>query len=290
MSLHPTICHWPLHEQALVLLFSVIIVGFLQFLVIVGCMVSLYRAVFDRECASDRFRFNPDNSTPIQCNLSNAMRVQGIWYSASYLLWYLPTTIYLVIFETILGISPFFIMIISAFTVNFIGFTNAVVYLRPRYLELLRDNPTLGRMRILQMTINDQRRHRSPRGRTSLPVTRRPSTVISPSNRLSDEYDSSFSLLRTCKNLFRCGRLCQCCDKSKNKSSLQETPSNDHHTPDQEEAGVAQNEFDTGRYEGLGSKSKDEFGETLGEIRKGGTLRIHDDDKKGIERQNEEGQ
>ena len=123
-------------------------IAFVQLLVIVACMISLYRTVLGREISSDRFRFNAENRPP-QRDLSNAMKSQGLWYSGSYLLWVLIRNG----IETFVGDSPLWLKAIAAVTFHFIGFSNAMIYFRPRYLKLLSDHPDGSKLRICLYTI-----------------------------------------------------------------------------------------------------------------------------------------
>ena len=167
-------------EKATEIIFFIIIIGLLQFLAIVVCMVLLYRAIFNFESA-DGFRDNPDEDRPVRRDLSNSMRIQGIWYSMSYLLWYLPTSIQTGIFDILLDVSPLVLRIISRFTFHFIGFSNAIVYFRPRYLILRSENPAFGLLTILRMTIQDQRPPNAVQRRTSVTLTELPSSTTTTS-------------------------------------------------------------------------------------------------------------
>ena len=109
--------------------------------IIVICMVMMYKAVLGRERSGDRFRFRPTSTTTSNSNprrtLSNAMKSQGMWYSVAFLFTFFP-----------LLISPFWNAyprkVLAAFTLNLIGFTNAVIYIRPRLLKFRRDHPNIG--------------------------------------------------------------------------------------------------------------------------------------------------
>ena len=137
-------------------------------LVIITSMGMMYKAILARERGNDQYRFSlsranrdsssttvPSRTNQRRClcganrnnrNLSTTMRRQGIWYSGAFLISFAPTVLIAVI-------SPYWIYLVAAFTFNMIGFTNALVYIRPRFLSLRRENPHLSFVICLWYTV-----------------------------------------------------------------------------------------------------------------------------------------
>ena len=133
---------------------------FFSILVICLCMYLLYRAVLQREISSERFRFQPTGSSTTTSTtqhssqhrpLSKAMRRQGLWYSGSSLVWVLPWLLYEVV--DMFTIPPFWLTCIVAATLPSMGWLNAIVYFRPRYLEFRRTHPEVNWIKSLKLTL-----------------------------------------------------------------------------------------------------------------------------------------
>ena len=82
-------------------------------------------------------------------NLANAMRVQGIWYCAVFVLTFLPFTIK----KKFYVFSSTWNYIVACST-NLIGFLNAVVFIRPRFVKMRRDYPRESFLSSLRHTIS----------------------------------------------------------------------------------------------------------------------------------------
>ena len=120
------------------------------------CMIKIYSAVLQQDRRGDWFRFPSSSSAISNANgisrastnvnigrhssadpsreLSNAMRLQGLWYSGAFLFTFFPLMLYF-----IWNIDAFYLLVL--FTFNLLGFTNAVIYIRPRFLKFRRDYP-----------------------------------------------------------------------------------------------------------------------------------------------------
>ena len=114
----------------------------LESVVIIFCMIRMYTAVLhqetNRHCFSVEFlrRFflrNSSNSTP----LSSMMSSQGLWYSGAFLFTFVPAMIYVMT-------ENYWTHFLCIFTYHILGFTNAVIYVRPSFLKLRHDFPGLG--------------------------------------------------------------------------------------------------------------------------------------------------
>jgi hypothetical protein len=106
--------------------------------IIITCMAKMYTTVLQQERSGDRFRFSPTAASNIQRRtLSNAMRSQGLWYSGAFLFSFSP-----------LIVSKFWesyiVAVLSALALNSLGFTNALIYVRPRFLKFCQDYPNVG--------------------------------------------------------------------------------------------------------------------------------------------------
>jgi hypothetical protein len=140
------------------------VVIFLAACTISFCMIKIYLAVLQQDRSGDWFRF-PASSNTISSStngissrattrannnvndrhsnanpsreLSNMIRMQGLWYSVAFFLSFFPLMLYF-----IWKITAFYLL--AFFTFNLIGFTNAVIYIRPRFLKFRRDHPTVG--------------------------------------------------------------------------------------------------------------------------------------------------
>ena len=160
---------------------------------IIGCMIMMYSATLQRERSGNRFRFStsivsttrgelnnaaalgqPPTSSPssspvrIRRNLSDVMRAQGLWYSGAFLISFSPIMLSAFIDTNWLGA-------VMTVTIDMLGFTNAVIYIRPRFLTFRRDYPNIGIASSLWHTLV----------RSNLPTTtRRQSEAISMSSPL----------------------------------------------------------------------------------------------------------
>ena len=123
---------------------------------IIVCMVKLYTAVIQRERSGDRFRFSRSSfiiTSPAEIppsaitqrsssirhhrDLSRTMRSQGLWYSGAFLFTFFPVGL--------LSLWQIEILIYLALVAaRFIGFTNAVIYVRPKFLKFRRDHRNIG--------------------------------------------------------------------------------------------------------------------------------------------------
>lgn len=112
---------------------------FIGFCIIFSCMVQMYNAVLQQEISGDRFRFrvvaNPRRA------LSSTMRSQGLWYSGAFLFTFSPLAVNYYWDDYI---WDQYIMKLLVLSVNSLGFTNAVIYIRPRFVKFRRENPNVG--------------------------------------------------------------------------------------------------------------------------------------------------
>jgi hypothetical protein len=129
---------------------------------IIGCMIMMYSATLQRERSANRFRFStifsttggesnnnnaalgqPPTGSPsssivrIRRNLSDVMRAQGLWYSGAFLISFSPIMLSAFIDTNWLGA-------VMTVTIDMLGFTNAVIYIRPRFLTFRRNYPNIG--------------------------------------------------------------------------------------------------------------------------------------------------
>lgn len=129
-------------------LFNSILV-YISACVIIMSMVMMYRAILDRERSNDQYRFSTTSTTVnvvsnnnrpfLRRNLSNTMRSQGLWYSGAFLVSFFPISVYYTFF-----FDPYWLLIIVSLTANMVGFFNAVIYVRPRFVKFRRDNSHIG--------------------------------------------------------------------------------------------------------------------------------------------------
>ena len=121
---------------------------------IIVCMVKMYRATLHRERSGDQFRFSRPSANDNQSrNLSNTMRSQGSWYSGAFLFTFFPGLL------LVLGINVEYIskrsaqLLLVSLPLNVMGFNNAVMYVRPRFLKFCREHPNLGVVSSLWYTL-----------------------------------------------------------------------------------------------------------------------------------------
>jgi hypothetical protein len=125
---------------------------FLAACAIIFCMIRIYSAVLKQDRSGDRFRFRMSSSARASANvnngprrsaldrsreLSNTMKSQGLWYSGAFLFTFFPLML-----RFIWHIDAIHVLV--SFTFHLIGFTNAVIYIRPRFLKFRRDYPAVG--------------------------------------------------------------------------------------------------------------------------------------------------
>jgi hypothetical protein len=147
---------------------------------IIGCMIMMYSTTLQRERSGDRFRFstiftattttatenddmNRQSARPFRThrNLSQTMKAQGLWYSGAYLISFLPVLLASFIKQYWLGVMMV--------TIDMLGFTNAVIYIRPRFLKFRRNCPDIGIGSSLWHTLVRTRPTPSPTRRISIP-------------------------------------------------------------------------------------------------------------------------
>ena len=121
--------------------------------VIIFCMLKMYKAVLQRERSGDRFRFTTSSGANSSTNsrassnrrsganpnrqLSRMMGRQGLWYSGAFLFTFVPLLVYSITNNHIVD----WVMLYSF---HLIGFTNFVIYIRPRFVNFRMTNPTVG--------------------------------------------------------------------------------------------------------------------------------------------------
>jgi cytochrome bd-type quinol oxidase subunit 2 len=105
--------------------------------IIITCMAKMYTTVLNRERGGDQFRFSPTASNIQRRTLSNAMRSQGLWYSGAFLFSFFPLIVSYFL-------ESYIVAVFSALALNSLGFTNALIYVRPRFLKFRRDYPNVG--------------------------------------------------------------------------------------------------------------------------------------------------
>ena len=126
--------------------------------IIIFSMALMYATILEQDRSNDQFRFSSQSSVSLSRvnrvvltqrsslrsssaarptrNLSNTMRSQGLWYSGAFLFSFLP--------EALSSFSDnYYFHIFVALTVNMIGFSNALIYVRPRFLKFRRDYPNV---------------------------------------------------------------------------------------------------------------------------------------------------
>jgi hypothetical protein len=138
---------------------------------IIFSMVKMYTAVLQRERSGDQFRFsvaaaarssfissaaNAPNaiirrpSSLRHRNLSRKMRSQGLWYSGAFLFTFSPLAL-----DIVLQVE--FLMYVALITAQLIGFTNAVIYVRPKLLKFRRDYRNIGFVSSIWYTLTRKR-------------------------------------------------------------------------------------------------------------------------------------
>ena len=110
--------------------------------IIIASMVIMFLAVLERERSGDRFRFSSQVRSMARRprrDLSNMMKNQGFWYSAAFVLAFLPYYIYDFA-------KPEWRMFLyfSLFCLHALGFINAFIYVRPRFVRFRRENSNVG--------------------------------------------------------------------------------------------------------------------------------------------------
>ena len=118
---------------------------------IIFCMIRMYTAVLHQETNQNRHRFSVSPASlsrssfvhPRRSSLdrsrcvSEIMKSQGLWYSGAYLFTFVPAMIYVM--------TPnYWTQLLSVLTYHLLGFTNTVIYVRPRFVKLRHDFPGLG--------------------------------------------------------------------------------------------------------------------------------------------------
>ena len=107
--------------------------------IIVACMTLLYRTVLQQEQANDRYRFGGQ----VDRTQSKLVGMQGIYYVWAFLIVELSwlSQIVLTAMGIVDGNSHDRYSYVTSFTTPLQGFLNACVFLRPRYMEYLRQHP-----------------------------------------------------------------------------------------------------------------------------------------------------
>jgi hypothetical protein len=98
---------------------------FIAACVIIVCMVKMYKSTLHLE------------TNLYRRDLSNTMRSQGLWYSGAFIFTWSPQ------FLVVLGIKWVALLFVTL-PLNLMGFTNAVIYVRPRFLKFRRLYPNIG--------------------------------------------------------------------------------------------------------------------------------------------------
>ena len=148
-------------EMYIYWLYSNSIIMIISGCAIIVCMVKMYTAVLRQERSGDRFRFSvvasrssfiigrattPASSTMSRRAssirhrrdlLSRTMRSQGLWYSGAFLFTFFPTAFCFLWQKE--SLQPFVLI-----TLHLIGFTNAVIYIRPRFIKFRRHYQNVG--------------------------------------------------------------------------------------------------------------------------------------------------
>ena len=83
-------------------------------------------------------------------DLSNTMRSQGLWYSGAFLFTFFPIFLYF-----LWPVQPIYFFVLITF--HLIGFTNAVIYVRPRFLKFRRDHRNIGATLSIWYTLTRKR-------------------------------------------------------------------------------------------------------------------------------------
>ena len=93
---------------------------------------------------SRRFSLRRSSFVAPRRTLSSTIGRQGLWYSASYFLTLFPSLIVAIISFVFEAKVPYWLAIVAGLTLPMLGFANAIVYARPRYVKLRIDFPHLG--------------------------------------------------------------------------------------------------------------------------------------------------
>ena len=133
--------YWYYLNGAVVTLFTVIIIF---------CMNRMYTTALQNEQLSSHQSppYSSRNLSSCICwrserhhvqegNISRMLREQGLWYSGAFIVTFIPPTIF-TLWETYW--THFFCVV----TFHLVGFTNALIYIRPRFIRFRRDFPALG--------------------------------------------------------------------------------------------------------------------------------------------------
>ena len=118
---------------------------FLSAVSIITSMVLMFMTILQRERSGDRFRFtapaaasSPARGRPRR-DLTNTMRNQGLWYSGAYLFSFAP-----LVLKELIPNDASWLQFLATTTINVLGFTNAVIYIRPRFLKFRKDFPAIS--------------------------------------------------------------------------------------------------------------------------------------------------
>jgi hypothetical protein len=160
---------------------------FIEACVIIYLMIKMYTAVLQREQNGDQFRVSRPRRT-----LSNTMRSQGLWYSGAFIFTFLPMMLFFIW-------KNFYTHIFYMLTFQLIGFTNAVIYVRPRYIKFCRDFPSLGVTSSIWYTLVRKRPARviMTTGRSTTTESSASSPVRAISDRLSSGIKSLVAVMRS---------------------------------------------------------------------------------------------
>ena len=93
---------------------------------------------------SRRFSLRRNSLVAPRRTLSSTIGRQGLWYSASFFITLFPSLIVAVISFVFEAKVPYWLAIVAGLTLPMVGFANAIVYARPRYVKLRIDFPHLG--------------------------------------------------------------------------------------------------------------------------------------------------
>ena len=108
---------------------------FISAIIIIVCMVKMYRAALDQERSVEQYRFSAAlRQSQHRRELSHTMRRQGLWYSGAFLFTFSPQ------FLSFLKTQWVGLLLVSLPT-TLMGLTNAVIYTRPRFLKFRREFP-----------------------------------------------------------------------------------------------------------------------------------------------------
>ena len=161
--------------------------------IIVFCMLMMFLKVLQRERSNDRFRFSLASASSHRRNLSNMMKNQGLWYSAAFLLAFLPNTVGL--FRRTDTAPNWWYLNTSFFFLHSVGFINMIIYIRPRYVKFRRDYPDVGVISSLWHTFARTRPAAQDRDMTTILESSQspPSVMMSaPATSMGDNNSSLF--------------------------------------------------------------------------------------------------